>query len=75
MTANPLFDKAEAASRLGIATGTIDKLLARKELRRIKVGSRVRFSDELIAEYISSRTTLGPEVATGGRGPRKARRR
>lgn len=50
------FDRKLAAQKLGISVVTLDRELAKQRVPHFRVGRRVLFTDELIAEYIALNT-------------------
>lgn len=50
------FDATEAGKRLGITGRTVLDMARRREIAHVKVGRRVRFTDQNIADYIAART-------------------
>ena len=64
MTESTLLTYQETAPRLRISISALQKLNARKEIRCVRVGRKVFFTEALIAEYINEQTQ-------GGRGARR----
>ena len=53
---NNLFNIQETARYLHISISTLYRWVHRKEIKHIKIGSRVLFSQEDLAEFIKSNT-------------------
>lgn len=51
-TTQPLLDGSEVAARLGVTARTVRELWARGKLSGVKVGRRVRFTEEDLADFI-----------------------
>ncbi len=55
----PLRDYEYVADRLGVSTRMVRRLWASRELRAVKVGRHVRFTDAEITRYISDNQAGG----------------
>ncbi len=51
-----VFDRKEAARRLGISVVTVDRQLAKKRLPHFRVGNRVLFNQKMLDQFIDQNT-------------------
>ena len=68
-TMNTLFRAEEVCSILGISRGTLATLIRRGELQSIKMGARMRISEDELIRYIELKKTIsGRPAATNEKG-------
>ncbi len=51
-----IFDRKEAAQKLGVSVVTLDRELAKNKMPHFRVGRRVLFTQELLERYIEQNT-------------------
>jgi excisionase family DNA binding protein len=61
---NPLLNVKEAAEFLNVAEATIYRLARVGTLPHTRIGRSIRFSTEMLEEYINSPTAPAPESTT-----------
>ena len=59
------FDATWAGERLGLSASTVLDMARRKDLPHVKVGRRVRFTEQNIEDYIAAHTIGAGMVRTG----------
>ena len=58
------FDAEWAGKRLGLSASTVLDMARRKDLPHVKVGRRVRFTEQNIEDYIAAHTVRAGMVRT-----------
>lgn len=53
-----LLDKRDTCDALGISLPMLDKLMANKEIRFLKIGRCVRFAPEDLLEFVENRKNV-----------------
>jgi excisionase family DNA binding protein len=53
-----LLDKNDTCEALGISLPMLDKLMANKEIRFLKIGRCVRFAPEDLVEFVESKRNI-----------------